>query len=193
MMYQIWLAIHFNGLCRYAPLQLTGETLLCDKDQAPTRSSNVEYTGLASGETVAEKEKVLEIAGKIYAPREQTEQTEQASRSLSLAEKQRRSSLQSLSTAHLSRRGTDMEAQKEHDKHQAKRILERLHRPLDEAQLAKLESDLSRAEAYVSNSLIPRKREVTALMMNDPISRIIMQHNDDLEALTAEERDMLVS
>jgi len=86
-----------------------------------------------------------------------------------------------------------MEAQKKHDKHQAKRILARLNRPLDEARLAELESHLVRAEAYVSNTLIPRKGAVVELMMNDPISKIIMQHNDDLEALTGEERDMLVS
>lgn len=86
-----------------------------------------------------------------------------------------------------------MEAQKRHDKYQAKRILARLNRPLDEARLAELESGLSRAEIHAGNTLIPRKREVIALMMNDPISKIIMQHNDDLEALTSEERDMLVS
>ncbi|KAK5242258.1 hypothetical protein LTS03_009062 [Exophiala xenobiotica] len=193
MMYQIWLAVHFDGLYRYAPLQLMGDTLLRDNEsQAPSPTSNVEHTGLASGETTADKEKAVETAGKNHARPEQTEQAEQTLRSPSLAEK-RRSSLQSLSVAHPSRRGTDMEAQKEHDKHQAKRILERLHRPLDEAKLVELESDLSRAEAYVSHSLVPRKRQITALMMNDPISRIIMQHNDDLEALTTEERDMLVS
>jgi hypothetical protein len=193
MMYQIWLAVHFDGLYRYAPLQLMGDTLLRDNEsQAPSPTSNVEHTGLASGETTADKEKVVESAGKNHARPEQTEQAEQTLRSSSLAEK-RRSSLQSLSVAHPSRRGTDMEAQKEHDKHQAKRILERLHRPLDEAKLVELESDPSRAEAYVSHSLVPRKRQITALMMNDPISRIIMQHNDDLEALTTEERDMLVS
>jgi hypothetical protein len=68
-----------------------------------------------------------------------------------------------------------------------------LNRPLDEARLAELESHLSRAEAHVSNALIPRKCEVVALMMNDPISKIMMQHNDELENLTNEERDMLVS
>ena len=29
--------------------------------------------------------------------------------------------------------------------------------------------------------------------MNDPISKIVMQHNDELEDLTAEERDLLIS
>jgi len=30
-------------------------------------------------------------------------------------------------------------------------------------------------------------------MLDDPISKIIMQHNDELENLDAEERDMLIS
>ncbi|KIV84205.1 hypothetical protein PV11_06172 [Exophiala sideris] len=189
IMYQIWLAVHFSALFRYAPLQLTSETFLHDKEsQTPTSTSNLHDTEQASDEAVGATKKVVEMAG----PPKQGEQAEQASRSPSLA-KRRRYSLQSLGTAHMSRRGTDMEAQKEHDKHQARRILARLHRPLDEVKLAALESDLSRAEAYISSALIPRKREVAALMMNDPISKIIMQHNDDLEALTSEERDMLVS
>jgi hypothetical protein len=193
MMYQIWLAVHLNGLFRYAPLQLAGETLLRDiESEAPRPSSSVEDTGLESGETAAAKEEEVEITGKIHAPPEQTEQTDPASRSPSLVEK-RRSSSQSLTAAHLSRRGTDIEAQKKHDKREAKRILARLNRPLDEAKLAELESHSARAEAYVSKTLIPRKREVVALMMNDPISKIIMQHNDDLEALTSEERDLLAS
>jgi hypothetical protein len=192
IMYQIWLAVHFNGLFRYAPLQLAGETLLPYKElEAPRPTSNVEHSGRASGETAAALEQEVESRGKIPAPAEQTEQAEQASASISLAEKRHPSS-GSLTAAHLARRGTDMEAQKEHDKHQAKRILARLNRPLDEARLAELESHLSRAEAYVSNALIPRKREVVALMMSDPISKIMMQHNDKLENLTNEERDMLV-
>jgi hypothetical protein len=193
MMYQIWLAVHFNGLYRYAPLQLAGETFLRDKEsQAPRPTSSVEDTGLASGETATAKEQEVELTGKSHAPPEHSEQAQQASRSPSFA-KSRRSSSRSLTAAHLSRRGTDMEAQKKYDRHQARRILARLNRPLDEARLAELESHLSQAEAYVSNTLIPRKRQIVALMMNDPISKIIMQHNDDLEALTSEERDMLVS
>ncbi|KAK4942020.1 hypothetical protein LTR10_018201 [Elasticomyces elasticus] len=189
IIYQIWLAVHFSALFRYAPLQLTSETFLHDKEsQIPTSTSNLQDTELASEEAATAKEKVVEMAG---SP-EQGEKAEEPLRSPSLAE-WRHSSSQSLGATHISRRGTDMEAQKEHDKHQARRILARLHRPLDEAKLAALESDLSRAEAYISSTLIPRKREVAALMMNDPISKIIMQHNDDLEALTSEERDMLVS
>lgn len=194
MMYQIWLAVYFNGLFRYAPLQLTAESLLRDNEsQTPRPTSNVEDPGRAGGETAAAaKEQDVEITGKIHVPLEQTKQAEQASRFPSLAER-RRSSAQSLTAAELFRRGTDMEAQKKHDKHQAKLILARLNRPLDEARLVELESNLSRAEVYVSNTFIPRKRAVVARMMNDLISKIIMQHNDDLEALTTEERDMLVS
>lgn len=196
MMYQIWLAVRFNGLFRYAPLHLTSEALLQDNEpQAPHLTSSMEEPRSISNETAVAKEQEVEAWGKLNASQQDTErpeQTEEASRSRALTEK-RRSSSQSFFAAQLSRRETDMEAQKRHDKYQAKRILARLNRPLDEARLAELESGLSRAEIHAGNTLIPRKREVIALMMNDPISKIIMQHNDDLEALTSEERDMLVS
>jgi hypothetical protein len=118
IMYQIWLAVHFNGLFRYAPLQLAGETLLPYKElEAPRPTSNVEDSGRASGETAAALEQEAESTGKIPAPAEQTEQAEQASASISLAEEKRHPSSVSLTAAHLARRGTDMEAQKEHDKH----------------------------------------------------------------------------
>lgn len=220
IMYQIWLAVHFNGLYRYAPLQLARETLLHDKEssEVPRPSSTVvEEPGPANSEAAAAaaKEKEVEIAGQIHETNsEQIETAEQADPAPPqppfVAEEQRQhSSSQSLRTAaQRPRRGTaatattttaEMEAQKEHDNEAAKQILARLNRPLDDARLALLESQLSRTEAaaaaHISNpsTFIPRKREVVALMMNDPISRIIMQHNDDLEALTGEERDMLVS
>lgn len=196
IMYQIWLTVHFDGLFRFAPLQLTSETLLQDKEpRTPVRASDVDETRPMSDETVAAKEKDVELAGEANTHPKQTDgadEVESFPRPAFLGE-ERRSSSKSLTAEQRSRRGTIMEAQKEHDKHQAKRILARLNRPLDEARLAELESGLTRAEAHVSNALIPRKREIIALMMNDPISKIIMQHNDDLEALTTEERDMLVS
>jgi len=193
IMYQIWLAVHFNALFKYAPLQLAGETCLHQrKSQMPAPTPNLQNTGLASSATAASEEEAVEIVGRGQASPEQTEQTEQASQSLFPAITRRPSS-QSLGAVHMSRRETDMEAQKKHDKHQAKRILARLHRPLGEAKLSELESDFSQAEAYISSNLIPRKRAIAALMMNDPISKIIMQYNDDLEALTSDERDMLVS
>lgn len=230
MMYQIWLTVHFNGLFKYAPLELlAGESQELLRDQnseapGPRPTSDAEDTELASGDdaAAAAREKEIEISGSSDAPlaAEQTSQVSGGEESKqtfpfpSLAEK-RHPSTQSYSqshfltipTAHRSRRETvsDMEEAKEHDKHQAKRILASLNRPLNEARLAELEANLTRTEAVLSSPvtktntkplptyIIPRKREILALMMNDPISKIIMQHNDDLEALTSEERDMLVS
>jgi calcium permeable stress-gated cation channel len=193
VLYQIWLTVHFNGLFKYAPLQLEGDALLRDKEPEASRpASNVEEIGRASDETAAAKEKEIGSKAQIQDPAEETEQAEQASRTSSLTEK-RRPSARSLSAAHPARRGTDMEEQKQHDNYAAKRILARLNRPLGGARLAQLEIRPDGTEVYPSNTFIPRKREVMALMMNDPISKIIMQHNDDLEALTSEERDMLVS
>ncbi|KAJ9612006.1 hypothetical protein H2200_003601 [Cladophialophora chaetospira] len=194
IMYQIWLALYFNGLFRYAPLRLAGETLLHDKEvEAPRETADSEDTERTSDEAAAVKEQEGDVTGEVGDP---AERAEEAPRPSFLAEKQRSSS-RSLTAGNLPRRGTaagtDMEAQQKHDEHQAKRILAHLNRPLDEARLAQLESHLVQVQAVVGHRLIPRKRKIVAHMMNDPISRIIMQHNDDLEALTSEERDMLVS
>ncbi|MCJ1304319.1 hypothetical protein MMC08_007131, partial [Hypocenomyce scalaris] len=48
-------------------------------------------------------------------------------------------------------------------------------------------------EENIGNALVPRQKDVERQMMNDPISKIVMQHNDELEDLDAEERDMLIS
>ncbi|KAI1615928.1 hypothetical protein EDD36DRAFT_379595 [Exophiala viscosa] len=96
IMYQIWLAVHFSALFKYAPLQLASDTFLHDKEsQIPTSTSNLQDTELASGEVNATKEKRVEMA----VPAEQAKQAERASRSPSLAES-RRSSSQSLGTTH---------------------------------------------------------------------------------------------
>ncbi|KAK3061298.1 hypothetical protein LTS18_006585, partial [Coniosporium uncinatum] len=73
------------------------------------------------------------------------------------------------------------------------RILARLNRPLDETRLAALEAELAEVERHVRGNLVPRSQDVERQMMNDPISKIIMQHNDELEDLNVEERDMLIS
>jgi calcium permeable stress-gated cation channel len=205
IMYQIWLSLHFNGLFRYAPIQLVSEPLLEDNQAEAgaegARSSSESGppeagpTASASGITAATTEKDTVVSGKLHGMPENIHEPEESSGPTFLAENRQRGSSQSqsLHTANISRRGTDMEEQIKHDTHSAKRILARLNRPLDGARLAELEAHLVQAEALVSSTIIPRKRAVQALMMKDPISRIIMQHNDDLEALTEEERDMLVS
>lgn len=87
----------------------------------------------------------------------------------------------------------DGNAQKKEDAKAAKSILARLNRPLDEERLKQLEKELEEAETFAGNAFIPRRRDVEAQMMNDPISKIILQHNDELETLEPDERDMLIS
>ncbi|KPI36572.1 uncharacterized protein AB675_4329 [Cyphellophora attinorum] len=205
IMYQLWLGLHFNGLFKYAPIQLVSEPLLEDnqaeagaeggRPSSEAGPLEAESIGPATRTTTAATEKDMTVPSKTHGMPDAVHQPEEASSPVLLTENRHRGSSQSqsLNTANISRRGTDMEEQIKHDTHSAKRILARLNQPLDGARLAELEAHLVQAETLVSSTIIPRKRAVQALMMKDPISRIIMQHNDDLEALTEEERDMLVS
>ncbi|RMZ90277.1 hypothetical protein DV736_g2497, partial [Chaetothyriales sp. CBS 134916] len=190
ILYQIWLAVNFNGLYRYAPLRLEGEAQVRDREYEATRlTSDVPQDRPASEDMVESNEPPLDTTSKSNASAQQTKNPSRPP----IHPEQQHSSTRSLSTAGLSRLSTDVEAQREHDKKQAKQILTRLNRPLDESRLAELESHLVQVEARVGNTLIPRQRDVEAQMFNDPISKIIMQHNDELEDLNREERDMLIS
>jgi hypothetical protein len=188
IMYQIWLAVNFNGLFKYAPLRLENEAAKTEKEYETTRlTSNMQEPGPDSAETAEAGLPFHRIASQI----DTTSKTEdQAPRPAFL---ETRSTSHSIGTVAASRRATDMKAQQDHDKQQAKSILARLNRPLNEKRLAELESQLASAEARVGNALLPRQRDIEAQMMNDPISKIIMQHNDELEDLDADERDMLIS
>lgn len=90
-------------------------------------------------------------------------------------------------------RANSMRAQQRRDGLSANHILARLNRPLDEARLQGLEQHLATAERTIGNKLLPRRADVEQRMQNDPISQIIMQHNDELEDLEPEERDLLIS
>ena len=90
-------------------------------------------------------------------------------------------------------RSKDLQAQQRQDGQAARHILARLNRPLDDGRLAELEDRLAQDEARVGNKLLPRLKDVERQMMNDPISKIVMQHNDKLEDLDANDRDMLIS
>lgn len=189
ILYQIWLAVNFNGLFKYAPLRLEGEATKTDKEYEMTHlTSNIQEARPGSEETVEANEKTYDVIGKIDAASENPESPPRPP----FAEKQRSSS-RSIAASAMSHRSVDMKAKQKQDKQKAKHILARLNRPLDEKRLAELESHLAQVEARVGNVLIPRQRDVEAQMMNDPISKIIMQHNDELEDLDAEERDMLIS
>lgn len=90
-------------------------------------------------------------------------------------------------------RAAHLQARQSRDGKHAERILARLNRPVDDSRLAELEQHLVAVEHSVGNTLAPRREDVERQMMNDPISKIIMQHNDELEDLDAEERDLLIS
>jgi hypothetical protein len=92
-----------------------------------------------------------------------------------------------------SHRSQDLQAQQREDTKSAERILARLNRPLDEARLAHLENKLARNKVGSRSVLLPRRKDIEAQMLDDPISKIIMLHNDELENLDPEERDMLIS
>ena len=187
ILYQIWLAVNFNGLFRYAPLRLESEAALRDRDYELERLTSPEQDALPANEgTVNEVDQSVQTYGKIDGPLNNNTPPPEHQ----LYPEKRQSTLQSVAIADRSR---DMQAQQSHDKQKAKHILARLNRPLDERRLAQLESELAAAQVRVGNVLIPRQKDVEAQMMNDVISKIIMQHNDELEDLDADERDMLIS
>lgn len=86
-----------------------------------------------------------------------------------------------------------LQEQQREDVTAAKEILNRINRPLNEQRLEELENHLEQAQRRVGTHLMPRRKDVEAQMLNDPISQIIMQHNDELENLDPEDRDLLLS
>lgn len=100
-------------------------------------------------------------------------------------------SLRQRQSAYLSEEG-----QRRKDAAEAKRILVKINRPLDESHLANMEARLTRAEhtaGHIGHALLPRKQDIEKQMFNDPISKIIMQHHDEIEDLDADDRDLLIS
>lgn len=185
--YQIWLAINFNGLFEYAPLRLEREAVQRDREYEMERlNPPTQEHRPASESTIEEQTLAINTASKVDALREDHDAapSDLERPPEHFLNYERRSS---------TLRSSEMLAKQNHDKARAKNILARLNRPLNERRLAALEDTLIAAEARVGNVLIPKRRDVEAQMMNDPISKIIMQHNDELEDLDVEERDMLIS
>lgn len=85
-------------------------------------------------------------------------------------------------------RASSMQAQQERDQASSKQILARFSLPRSERT-----GHLTQLEHALGHTLIPRQADVERQLVNDPISRIIMRHNDDLEDLDPRERDQLVS
>ena len=189
ILYQIWLMNHLAPLFKYAPVRLEVESkaLLADyQGKRKTGSRGTHETSEAvSFEPRDEDKDPLDLSSH-SAPH--TQNIETAHRpELGTQHRPPFSQRQS------SNRSQDLQAQQREDVKSAERILARLNRPLDEARLAHLEKKLARTEAGKGSVLLPRRKDIEAQMLDDPISKIIMQHNDELENLHPEERDMLIS
>ena len=187
--YQFWLDAHFNGLYKYAPLRLEGEAKIQDQEYEATRLNpdRPSTSATAKDEKTEQPRQVNDLSQTSTTTSKTHSTPDQATlpRRPSMPTTQH-SSRHSLTTA-------DMSTQQAHDKALATQILARLNRPLDESRLAALESRLETSAIRTGNTLLPRHRDIEKQLSEDPINKIIQQHNDELEDLTAEERDLLIS
>lgn len=188
ILYHIWLMNHLDPWFKYAPLQLDVESkaLLADK---------LEKRGIRSIEAQETSEKAVDPGD---GEKVSSDLSEHPSHTQSTDEKAELSSQPRppMRQRHSTNRAKTLQAQQLEDGKAADRILTRLHQPIDEARLANLERDLedrARKATGIGNALLPRREDVEAQMLNDPISKIIMLLHDELEHLNPEERDMLVA
>lgn len=183
--YQIWLNLNFSALFQYAPIRLEVEVgrRQREEEEAERLTAPDEKT-----EPIAEIDESIEEGSHVdESSRPNTGQCDPTKPPMSVRLPSNRS---------LRHRSTTLEEQKRKDTVAAHQILARLNKPLDESRLAQLEDRLEQVEhraGHIGHALLPRKHDIEKQMMNDPISKIIMQHNDELEDLDAEERDMLIS
>ena len=186
ILYQIWLMNHLAPLFKYAPVRLEVESkaLLAEYEESRRTGSRGihELSATATFVPRDEDKPPLDLSSDTAS---QTQNIEK--RDLSVQDRPPFEQRQS------SHRSGDLQAQQREDAKSAKRILARINQPLDEARLAHLEKKLARIEQGFGSVLLPRRKDIEAQMLDDPISKIIMQHNDEIENLDPEERDMLIS
>ncbi len=187
LLYQMWLMGHLAPLFKYAPVRLEVESrsLLADYEERRGRRNNGSQKTSGDSSDLPEK---YETDPGPSGP-SQIRDVKVAPEALPSP---RRPPIWKRDSSH---RSTDLTAQQHEDTKTAERILERLNQPLNEERLAQLEQKLSRTQGGtgIAKALLPRRRDIEAQMLDDPISKIIMQHNDELENLDPEERDMLIS
>lgn len=193
ILYQVWLMNHLGPLFKYAPVQLEvdSQALLADYEEDRERRSS-ELLGASENvrtDSPDEKEAFPELPGQSAPPVQAIHTLTEAQSASHL-----RPPLRSRQSSQL--RAKDLQAKQHQDAVAAERILARLNRPLNEARLAHLEDKLAarteRATGF-SSALLPRRKDIEAQMLDDPISKIMMQHHDELENLGPQERDMLLS
>lgn len=189
ILYQIWLMNHLAPLFKYAPVRLEVESkaLLADyQEKRETESGGTQEAPVSANFESRDDEKArMDLSGHTESRPQNIEaiHTPELSTQIRPPFWQRNSS----------HRSQNIQDQQREDEKSAERILARLNRPLDEARLAHLETKLAQKEARTGSALLPRRKDIEAQMLDDPISKIIMQHNDELENLDPEERDMLIS
>jgi hypothetical protein len=192
ILYQIWLMNHLYPLFKYAPVRLEVESkaLLADFEDKLRSESR--------GDNVAEEAGDADVQD---GCKEFLDQSADTAPEASNDEKEAEPSLEDEERPFARPRGSTnrsdaLRAQQYSDARSAHRILARVNRPLNEARLAHLERKLSRSDGGgpgIGRTLMPRRKDIEAQMLDDPISKIIMQQNDELENLQPEERDMLTS
>jgi hypothetical protein len=189
ILYQIWLMSHLAPLFKYAPVRLEVESkaLLADYQEKhrTARPRTYKTSEAANLDARGEDKDPLGLSSHTAPDAQNIEPTPTDE----LITQPRPPFWQRQS----SHRSQDLQAQQREDTKSAERILARLNRPLDEARLAHLENKLARNKVGSRSVLLPRRKDIEAQMLDDPISKIIMLHNDELENLDPEERDMLIS
>lgn len=210
--YQWWLYRSLQPLYTYLPVTLEEHALQRDQQyelehlryrEEKTQDLDGEVDsgsdGLTSESSGSHAKSSVPISGRNNHPRHQSQELAaelEDRRPETRSENQRSQTPQTKVSTELtpaSPRAAHLQARQSRDGKHAERILARINRPVDESRLAELEENLVAVEHSVGNRLAPRREDVERQMMNDPISKIIMQHNDELEDLDAEERDLLIS
>ena len=189
VLYQIWLMNHLAPLFKYAPVRLEVESdaLLAEyHEKGKQESRGTHDTSATASVDHREDEK---------DPLDLSSRTEPHSQNMERDHKPEVSTQPRppLGQRQSTNRSKDLQAQQIEDAKSAERILARINRPLDEARLAHLERKLAQNGVGIGSILLPRRKDIEAQMLDDPISKIIMQHNDEVENLDPEERDMLIS
>ena len=189
VLYHIWLWIHLGRLFKYAPVRLDVESmdLLANDDERGVEKTE-EHPASSGPQEAAEAQETSS-----HHPNHLPITDGDRDTVSDLAPRPRRPTVLSRASHASHRSGHEMQEQLRADARSAKEILARINRPLDEGRLAQLEKMLGETETNIGNVLIPRRKDIEAQMMNDPISKIILQHNDELATLDPEERDMLIS
>ncbi|QDS73921.1 hypothetical protein FKW77_007673 [Venturia effusa] len=185
--YQVWLNLNFSALYQYAPIRLEVEV-----GRRQREAEEAERLTAEKSEAIAHFDG--EASDTTSRP---TTATDVPWESDKTTERERPSAVRLASNKSLRRSAyLSEEDQRRKDAAEAKKVLVKINRPLDERHLANMEARLSRAEhtaGHIGHALLPRKQDIEKQMFNDPISKIIMQHNDEIEDLDADDRDLLIS